>query len=92
MSSWSWSASVTGVPGDLDDQVAVADAGPRGRAVVLDGPDEDAVALRETDRAAEVPRDATRRDGDPEARPADGLAAAERVDAAASAASAGRAR
>src|SRR5262245_54124746 len=53
--------------GRLDDQVAGLDAGRRGRATILDAPDQDAVTIREPDRTAQSPGDVRRRDRDAEA-------------------------
>ena len=73
-------ASVTGVAGGLDDQVALADPGPRGRAAVLDLADEQPVPLGEADRPAEPAGDAAGATATPSRGRLDRLAAAERVD------------
>ena len=70
-----------GLTAGRDDQVACIDAGRVGQAVVLDATDEDAITLRETDRATHPPRDVGRSDRDTQARGAGRFAAAKRIHA-----------
>src|SRR5579862_2449982 len=66
--------------GDGHNQVAFLDPGTGGIAVVLDTADQEAVTLRQADRAAQPPGHEGRRDRDAEPSPARGLAAPEGVD------------
>src|SRR6185503_7375028 len=65
------------------DQVTDLDPGLSGGTAVLDAADQDAVTLRQADRASEPTRDVIRRDGHTEARSLDGLAFPQGVEAAA---------
>ncbi len=65
-----------------DDQVAAGQAGLGGRAVLGDLADEQAVGVRQADRAAQPPGHVAGSDGDAELRRLDGLPAGQRVDPA----------
>src|SRR6266508_1192362 len=54
---------------DRHDQVAGLDARVARRAALLDDPDQQALALGQADRAAQLPGHASRRDADAKARP-----------------------
>ena len=69
-----------GPPTDRDDEVARLDAGRRGKAPVLDPPDEDAVPVRQADRPAQPPGEVVRGERHAEARAPRRLPAAERID------------
>jgi DNA-binding NarL/FixJ family response regulator len=71
-----------GLARDRHDQVAPGQAGPRGRAVILNLADEQAVGLGEADRAAQPPGHVAGGDRHAQARRPDRFPAAERVDLA----------
>src|SRR5436190_19501533 len=70
-----------GLAGCLDEEVALADPGTRGRAAILDGPDEEPGAVAQANGGTKPTRDVGWSDRDAEPGPGNRFAAAEGVDA-----------